>query len=337
MPPLGIAAVGAVTAVGEDASATVGSIFTEAQSFRRLPTASPEGRSLMGAVVPMGDDVKGVDRLVMLGVTAIKEATRVVPPDTEIGLVACVSPEADVANPEDRAPAFLTRLASEAGITIEPEVCRVLCASNLPILDALTVAEATLYSRDLPAVCVVGVDSLSTQPRLGKILRMAASEGRFVPGEAAAALLLTRQLGPDSLAILAGTGTSEISPTSTMRSRPATGSVAAIDRAVSCAELAGQPVTAMVHDLPCTQAGDEELAWLQGSPSFVVAPAMCILSPVLSVGEIGTASGILSIATLAFLMEKRESDGPGLCLFASTNGSRGAAVLKPAKRKHARH
>lgn len=337
MIPLGIAAVGAVTVVGEDAPATVGSIFTEAQAFKRLPVSRPDGRPLAGAVVPMGDDVKGVDRLVLLAGSAVKEATRGVARGTEIGLVGCTSSDVDVVGTTEQPGAFLARLASEAGITIEQKASRIFRDDNLPTVEALSFAENTLHSSGLPAVCLIGVDSLSTQPRLGRLLRTVSAE-RFVPGEAAAALLLTRGLGPDSLAIILGIGTCEIAPASRPRLLPhAKYSIAAIERAMSDAGLAGTPITAFLHDFSNTQANDEELTWLQGSPSFPAAPGTCVLSPQASVGETGAASGILSLATLAFLIDRLEIDGNGICLFAPNAGSRGAAVLTPSpKRKPTR-
>ena len=48
MNALAITAVGAMTAVGEDAPATVGSIYTEAEAFRRLPVAgAPAGAAMV--------------------------------------------------------------------------------------------------------------------------------------------------------------------------------------------------------------------------------------------------------------------------------------------------
>jgi 3-oxoacyl-(acyl-carrier-protein) synthase len=229
----------------------------------------------------------------------------------------------------------LARLASDAGVLVDKRASRVFFGGATATVDALSFARQALGLRDLAAVCVLGVDSLSTQPRLGKLLREKSSQAeRFVPGEAAAALLFTRRLGSDSLAILAGIGASS-SDTDEKPSNQAKNSISAIERALSDAELSRAPIAAFVHDLPATQAGDEELTWLHGG-SILATPGFSVLAPSSSAGEIGAASGILSLATLAFLMEKREINGLGLCIFASADGSRGAAVLTPAKRKHVR-
>ena len=332
MTALGIAAVGAMTAVGEDAPATVGSIFTEAEAFKRLAVAGRE--PLAGALTPIAAEVKSTDRLAALGAFALKEATQGMVPGTEIGLVVCASSDS-ITDESDGETRFLARLASDAGVLVDKRASRVFFGGATTTVDALSFARQVLRSRDLAAVCVLGVDCLSLQPRLEKLLREKSSQAdRFVPGEAAAALLLTRRLGSDALAILAGIGFSS-SDTDEKPSNSAKNSISAIDRALSDAELSRAPIAALIHDLPATQAGDEELTWLYGG-SLVAAPGFDILAPTSSVGETGAASGILSLATLAFLMEKREIKGPGLCIFASTDGSRGAAVLTSAKRKHAR-
>jgi hypothetical protein len=333
MTALGIAAVGAMTAVGEDAPATVGSIFTEAEAFKRLAVAGRE--SLAGALTPIAGDVKGTDRLAALGAFVLKEATQEMVPGTEIGLVVCTSSDG-IKDEPDGETRFLARLASDACVLVDKRASRVFFGGATATVDALSFARKALGSPDLAAVCVLGVDSLSTQPRLGKLLREKSSQAeRFVPGEAAAALLLTRRLGSDSLAILAGIGASP-SYTDEKPSNPAKNSISAIERAMSDAELSRAPIAALVHDLPATQAGDEELTWLY-SGSILATPGFSVLAPSSSAGETGAASGILSLVTLAFLFRKAEISGPGVCLFAAANVQRGAALLmSPSKRKPAR-
>jgi len=235
MMVVGISAVGAVTAVGEDAPATVGSIFTGAQAFKRLPVDLPDGRPIAGAVTPISSDVKGADRIAMLTAVALKEATRSVVPETEIGLVFCTPFEGIDVEVDGRGGQFLKGVAREAGVLVDEKVCRMVPVGLSGLVEAMTFAEKALYSGDLAAVCIVAADSLSTQPRLGRLLRGEAWErGRPIPGEAGAALLLTRQIGSGSLAILAGVGVSE-APAVTMNRPTATAkrSLAAIEAAIS--------------------------------------------------------------------------------------------------------
>jgi 3-oxoacyl-(acyl-carrier-protein) synthase len=103
----------------------------------------------------------------------------------------------------------------------------------------------------------------------------------------------------------------------------------AIDRAVADAKLPNALFAALVHDLPSSQAGFAELAWVKGCPSLRTSPEVQIVSPPFSTGATGAASGILSLVTLAFLIEKQVIADPGLCLFAAEGTSRGVAILTP--------
>ena len=71
MSAIAIKAVGAITSVGEDAPATVGSIFTEAQALEGFPVEDAD-ESPAGAATPIPGTVKGVDRLVALGGFALR-------------------------------------------------------------------------------------------------------------------------------------------------------------------------------------------------------------------------------------------------------------------------
>jgi hypothetical protein len=339
MMVVGISAVGAVTAVGEDAPGTVGSIFTGAQAFKRLPVDLPDGRPSAGAVTPISSDVKGADRIAMLTTMALKEATRGVVPETEIGLVLCTPFEGSDVEVDGRGGQFLKRVACEAGVLVDEKACRMVPAGLSGLVEAVRFAENALYSRDLAAVCLVAADSLSTQPRLGRLLR---GEGwqrdRPIPGEAGAALLLTRQIGSGSLAILAGLGVGDTSAVTTNRpTATAKRSLAAIEAAMADVELSGEAPVALVHDLPPSQAGSEELLWLQSTAPFFTDPDTLVLSPSSSVGETGAVGGVLSLVTLAFLIGQAGVDGPGVCLFAGDGDQRAAAlVVPPPKRKPAR-
>jgi 3-oxoacyl-[acyl-carrier-protein] synthase-1 len=273
--------------------------------------------------------VKGIDRLVALGTFAVKEATQGLAHATAIGLVVC-APSDGLADEPDR-EALLTRLAADAGLLVDKRSRRLFLGGPTAAVEALCFARQVLYSRDLAAVCVLGVDSLSTQPRFGKLVReRPAQPDRFVPGEAAAAMLVTRP-GQESLAILAGLGISAPDKHDTL-SNPANSSRVAIAHATSEAG-AEAPLAAFVHDLPATQSGSEELAWLQGG-AIPAGPEIYVVFPASSTGETGAASGILSMVTLAFLIGNGEINGPGLCLLASADGARGAALLThPTKRR----
>ena len=335
MTALAIKAVGAITPVGEDAPATVGSIFTEA--LDALPVkGADEGPA--GAATPIPAVVKGIDRLVALGGFALREATLSLARGTEIGLVICAPSEKDEPGLVGQASSLLSRLAREADLAMAPKASHVFGAGPSAVVEALLCARATLQARELSAVCVLGVDSLVSSPRLRKARRNGSIpvEG-IVPGEAAAAILLSGRLGPDSLAILAGVGMAEEPSFGAQPAEPNLGKGinSAIDRAVADAMLPNALFAALVHDSPSSQAGFAELAWVKGCPSLRASPEVHLLSPAFSTGATGAASGVLSLVTLAFLIETQVIAHPGLCLFAAEGPHRGVAILTPPPHRKA--
>ena len=319
MSALAVEAVAAITPVGEDAPATVGSIFTEVQVLEMSSAKGADERPV-GAATPIPATVKGVDRLVALGGFALREAALGLAKGTEIGLVACVPSEKDEPGLVAQASSFLSRLAAESDLAMAPKAGRVFGAGPSAIIEALLYARATLQMRDLSAVFVLGVDSLVSAFRQRKALRDGSVpvEG-LVPGEAAAAILLSGRPGPDSLATLAGVGLAEEPSLGVQPAEPNLGKGinSAIDRAVADAKLPNALFAALVHDLPSSQAGFAELAWVKGCPSLRTSPEVHIVSPTFSTGATGAASGILSLVTLAYLIEKKVIADLGLCLFAA--------------------
>jgi hypothetical protein len=316
---LAVEAVAAITPVGEDAPATVGSIFTEVQVLEMSSAKGADERPV-GAATPIPATVKGVDRLVALGGFALREAALGLAKGTEIGLVACVPSEKDEPGLVAQASSFLSRLAAESDLAMAPKAGRVFGAGPSAIIEALLYARATLQMRDLSAVFVLGVDSLVSAFRRRKALQDGSVpvEG-LVPGEAAAAILLSGGPGPDSLATLAGVGLAEEPSLGVQPAGPNLGKGinSAIDRAVADAKLPNALFAALVHDLPSSQAGFAELAWVKGCPSLRTSPEVHIVSPTFSTGATGAASGILSLVTLAYLIEKKVIADLGLCLFAA--------------------
>jgi hypothetical protein len=334
---LAIEAVGAITPVGEDAAATVGSIFTDVQALEASPVADAD-ESSAGSATPIPATVKGIDRLVALGGFALREAALGLAKGTEIGLVACVPSEKDEPGLVAQASSFLSRLAAESDLVVAPKASRVFGAGPSAIIEALLFVRATLQARDLSAVCVLGVDSLVSSTRQRKARRNGSGPVEdSVAGEAAAAILLNSRPGPDSLAILAGVGMAEEPSLGAQPREPNLGKgiKSAIDRAVADAKLPNALFAALVHDFPPSQAGFEELAWVKCCPSLPTSPGVHIVSPPFSTGATGAASGVLSLVTLAFLIEKQVIADPGLCLFASGGPHRDVAILTPPPHRRA--
>lgn len=330
-----IRSVGAITALGEDAAATVGSIYTEEREFGDLPLTDDRGLPVKGAKTPIPDNISGIERLALLGAHALREAIDGAPANLEMGLIVCAPSPEDEKGVLGQSDALLARLARETRLTVAPKARRVICAGRSAVFEALHFARTALHD-GLSFVCVLGIDCLVSKGRLERLLDQGHVLGPqgLVPGEAAAAIVLGRQPGPDSLAILAGLGTAD-EPSVLHKDRPNRGQglASAIEKALVEARLRNPVFSALVHDMAGSPEGLEELSWANTCQALSARSETEILCPCRSVGETGAATGILSLATLAFLINKNVIAGPGLCLLASQGGRRGAVILTPPPHK----
>jgi hypothetical protein len=319
--PIVIDSIGMLTHVGGDAGASVGAIYTEARRFDEL------GFSQTGAKVPLPDDMVGIDRLVRLGTYALYEAIYEQLAAEKIGLVVCAPSEED----EPGCQALLEGLAAESDLAFAPRASRVFACGREAIFEAFPFACAALVQSDLAAVCILGVDSLVTKPRLRRLLERGGTVdlGGRLPGEAAAAVVLTRTTDPQALALLRGFGTAT-EPSMGEQNSPnlGRGLLAAIDQAVAHAQLTQPVFSGLVHDMAGSAGAAEELAWAKTGSAFALSPEMQCLLPHISTGDAGAAMGVLSLATSAFLIDKKVWPTSGLCCLSST-AKRGAAILIP--------
>ena len=322
MTPVAIDSIGIITAGADDAGGSVGCMVTGARRFDELAF------SLAGAKTPIPDHVVGLDRLVQLGAFALDEAIHADLVSAEIGLVICAPSEADEPTVAGQADNFLARLAAEFELTLAPRASRVFTSGRNAIFEALPFARAALLQPDLAAICILGVDSLVTKPRLKRFIESSGTLGDHVcPGEAAAAVVLTRAKAPHAMAFLRATGTAT-EPSVGRSGQPNLGKglLAAIHAAMAAAQENRPALSGLVHDMAGTAQDAEELAWAKTDRVFSASTRMECLLPSVSAGDTGAAAGVLSLSTLAFLIDKGAWPAAGLCCFSS-GAQRGAALL----------
>jgi hypothetical protein len=242
-------------------------------------------------------------------------------------LVVCAPSEQD----EPGCQALLEGLAAESDLAFSPRASRVFACGRDAIFEALPFACAGLVQSDLAAVCILGVDSLATKPRLRRLLEQGGTVdlGGRVPGEAAAAVVLTQTTDPQGLALLRGFGTAtEPSVQRQGSSHLGKGLVAAIESAVADAHMTQPMFSGLVHDMAGSASEAEELAGAKSSRALALSSDMRCLFPHVSTGDAGAAMGPLALATSAFLIDKGVWPAAGLCCFTSQT-QRGSAILAP--------
>jgi 3-oxoacyl-[acyl-carrier-protein] synthase-1 len=302
----------------------VASIYTNGQRFETLKTIGADGRPVVGAPAMIDGAVQGADRLRVLALRALQECAAGLrePP---LPVLVCAPPLEGFA----RDARLLDRLLDGTGLAVDRPASRVLAPGRGTTNDALALAGSLLLSEVWPACLLVAVDSLIAPPRLSREVaagRVAGAQNPtgFVPGEAGAALLLSLRPEIGCAAIIAGGGHCAGGETPS-----AVLSLAAVD-ALADAHVPARALGAICHDGPGDWAQLEELALADGRPPLSLAAHAPRFIPAVTTGEVGAAAGVLSIATLAYLLMSGVLQRPALAMFSSDGPARGTAVLVPA-------
>jgi len=330
MGALAIEAMGAITAVGDNLPLSVASIYTSGRRCQALPALGADGRPVIGAPAMIGDDVRGVDRLRVLALMALQECLGdPLEAQPALPVVVCTP----VLQPFRRdASWFLQRLVDDADLMLDPAGSRIIAGGRGTVLDALALAEQRLSSQEWPACFVLGVDSLVVPARLagevvaGRVAGPGNATG-FIPGEAAAAVLLSLRADAGSAATITGVGRCDGgAPFNTAAAVLAD----AAERALANAGVAATALAAICHDGAGDWAQLEEMAVADARPPLSLVPQAQRFVPSISTGEVGAAAGVLSLAIVALLLSKGVLQRPSLAIFASDGPARSAAVLEPA-------
>lgn len=329
---IAIEAMGAITAVGDNLPLSVASIYTGGRRCEALAARGADGRPVIGAPAMIGDDVRGIDRLRVLALMALQECLgdqlEAQPP---LPVVVC----APVLEPFGcDASWLLQRMLDDADPGLDPEGSRVIAGGRGGLPDALMLVEQRLASQEWPACLLVGVDSLVATARLAREVEAGRVAGPgnatgFIPGEAAAALLLSLRADAGSAAIITGLGRCEGGPPYNMFTTAAVLADAA-ERALANAGIAAPAIGLICHDGPGDWAQLEELAAADARPPLSLVPEAQRLIPSISTGEVGAAAGALSLAIVGLLLSRGVVHRPSLAMFASDGPARAAVVLAPA-------
>jgi len=325
---LGISAMGAVTAVGDNLPLSVASIYTHAQRFENLGPLAADGQPVVGARAPIGAELAGVDRLRALALLALRECGARLG-GARVPLVIC-APALGAFGSD--AGTFLRQVIADSELPIDAGASRVLEEGRGAHVRALAIAARLISVEAWPACLLLGVDSLITPERVareaaaGRIASERTPTG-FVPGEAGAALWLAAAGTTESSVTIAGTGDCAGGPG--FRTGAAVLAEAA-ERALAGVRLDGAALGAVCHDGSGDWAQVEELALADGRPPLSGAPHAQRFLPAISTGDVGAASGVLSMALLSFLIAKGVIRRPALALSATDGPARTAVLLAPA-------
>ena len=342
--PLEVASVGMVNGVGLYAEASCAAIRCAIDNFQETRFMEKGGEWIIGSEVPLERPWRGLAKLCRMAAMAIQDclesAKRVHP--SQIPLLLCVA--------EKDRPGRLAGLDDELFGLIEEQLgfrfdrrSRVIAGGRVGGVDAIEVARRLIYKDALPWCMVAGVDSFLVGPTLAayeerdRLLTSKNSDG-FIPGEGAAAVLLTRSsTRSDSPLTCQGTGFAvETATVASEEPLRADGLVAAIQGALSNSGCSMGDTDYRITDLSGEQYGFKESTFAVSRTLRDLKPEYDILHPADCVGEVGAA--IVPTVLAVTYYSNRKAYAPGgtaLAHFGADDGRRAALILRGQVKKAA--
>jgi 3-oxoacyl-[acyl-carrier-protein] synthase-1 len=334
MTAIDVLSIGMVTAVGLDAPSSCAAMRARLDGFRETQFSAGIDEWLIGAPVPLPRHWVGETRLAHLAAGAIVEAMDAIPEARgRTALVLCL-PEAErPGRPIADDHAFLRRIAEI--VEVVPHARSRVVAHGRPSGHvALQQARRLIGSGEAPFVLIAGVDSYLTIGAVGYYLgddRLLVPDNPdgFIPGEAAAAILL----GPPGSGRLSFVGLGLTRETATIYNDGdlplrGDGMTAAYQSALAETGIEMNQVGYRIADLPgekywFRQSALASLRLVRGAHGF-----QDLWSPGESLGNVGAAIVPIMVGLAYDAARKGYSAGnPVLVEASSDSGACGAALF----------
>jgi len=340
--PLDILATGMVTGVGFSAPASCAAIRCAIDGFNETRFMF-DGEWLIGCPVPFEEGWRGRERLLQMVVPAIAECLSGVPPTApeKTALLVCLAEEDRPGRLAGLDDSMLAEVQSRLGVRFHSS-SKVLSAGRVGGVDALKLARE-LAGKGPQSVIVAGVDSylvgetLTWLHQRRRILTASNSDG-FIPGEAAAAVLLAPAREPSAGGLrCVGLGFgAEPAPLDSEKPLRADGLVQAIRGALADASTSFEQLDYRLADVSGAQYSFKEAALAIGRTVRPVKPQFPLWHPADCTGEVGAAAVPLILAVAEAAARKRYAPGAGvLCHFAADGERRAALVLRSTPQRSA--
>jgi len=329
-PALAVTGVGMVAGVGLDCQAACAAIRCAIDNFQETHFVDAAGERILGCEVPLGMPWRGRPRLLRMAADALAQAVQD-HGDVDIGatpLLLCLAEPERPGRIVDDDAAFLAALARLLQQPLHPHSA-VVATGRTAAGIALLRARELLASGAVPRVLIVAADSMLSAATLAwhearSRLNTSTNPNGFIPGEAAAALVIERAGGAGQLActgIGVGHEAAHVLSGEPLR---ADGLCQAIRAALADAGCAMHDVAFRISDMSGEQYYFKEAALAllrllrQRRATFDLwHPADCV-------GEVGAAAGLVAICVVRMACLKGYSAGPRV--LAQLGGDAGARV-----------
>ncbi|MEN8178386.1 MAG: hypothetical protein ABFS39_07145 [Pseudomonadota bacterium] len=334
--PLAIIDSGMVTGVGLTSAVSCAAIRCAIDNFQETRFMDKGGEWIMGCEVPLEEPWRGKTKLIKMLSTALFELFEKHPKlnTEEVPLLLCLSEHDRPGRVIDDDNTFFISLLDEMEIEFH-EKSRVIAQGRVSVSVALARARELIYKKTVPQVIIAGVDGLLVGSGLSvyedreRLLTSQNSNG-FIPGEAAAAILVSRPVTDGEPHLICNGLGFGVEPSTIDSDLPfrADGFVQAI-----------QEVTA---DAGCSLGDvDFQIASVSGEQYWFKEASLSVLRtlrerkeefdiwhPADCIGEVGAAIGPVMLSVALTAAKKGYAPGKNvICYLSNDDGKRAATIL----------
>jgi 3-oxoacyl-[acyl-carrier-protein] synthase-1 len=340
-----IASIGMVCGVGLDAVSACAAKRAGLSAFYELPYLDSEQQAVIGSPVPQLDwTLSRSARLLELLRRPLAEILQRRPDNSwiEVPLILCLSEAQRPGGSANLAASVIDSLEERLGARFHPQFSSVFPYGHAGGFAALSEARRLMREHSLPACLVCGADSLLNGATLSWLeqnhrLKTPAQRDGAIPGEAGAAVLLQSRGPDDSVTEVAGLGFGK-EAASILSQEPLLGQglTAAARAALAEAQLPMHEIDLRVSDVTGELYGFNELPLVTGRLMRVPRAAdQPLWHWSEAIGDTGAAAGIAQLVWVDQAFRKAYAGGRNaLCLTASIDGARAAAVLRNKDVRH---
>ncbi len=336
MQPLALLASGMVTGVGLDAPSSCAAIRGGINNFTETRFMDNGGEWIIGSQVPLEQPWRGLQKLVRMIASATWECLSWAEnmPAELIPLLLCVAEEGRPGRLQGLDDQLFQDVQSELGLRFHPS-SRLVARGRVAGALALAEARRLIYEERIRFCIIAGVDTFLIPSTLAVFesknrLLTSNNPNGFIPGEAAAAILVGRPspMAKEELVCLGiGAGQEDATIDSEEPLR-ADGLVQAFKSAFADAGCTLDDLDFRLTDSNGEQYGFKEAALAMTRTLRARKDRLEIWHPADCIGEIGAAIGPCLLGVALAAARKRYSPGPSaLCHFSSDNGERLALIL----------
>ncbi len=340
--PLAIQSVGLVSSVGMDAASSCAAIRARLSRFEELSFHDQQGNPIIGApAIEVAGKYQGGKRLVMMLLGAIRECVSSYQEHEQKHgrpLVLLIA-TGELGRPdyERNLPSWLlAQVKAELGVIVSPESA-VLSEGQTGFFAALARARLLMSTGQVNSCIVSAVDSYLNVGALKWLekhnhLKTKANCDGIIPGEAAAAVLITREkLGDRPLANILGLGFGqELSYQQENTPNVALGLAEAMRQALKDAAVPLQAIDFRVGGMTGERYGFMEASTAVARIQRVHKDEFKLWVPAEKLGDVGAALPAAMVIVTVMGILKKYAPGPRALLFVTPNSAKRAACVVTA-------